>query len=581
MQLINVVLLFCAVLLFASVLASSLSARIGMPLLLGFLLIGMLAGEDGILGLQFSSFGFANMVGQAALAVILLDGGLRTAISTFRVALKPASVMATWGVMATVGTLGCFVMWLLGVDWRLGMLMAAIVGSTDAAAVFSLLRHSGIRLNERVQATLEIESGVNDPMAILLVTAFIALNLEPQAQSLSSFAGLLLRQLGLGLAFGFVGGWVLSKLLGRVRLADAMYALLILSGGFAVFALTNLLGGSGFLAVYLAGVLVGNYQSRATGHVFNVMDGLAWLSQATLFVMLGLLVTPSDVLGIWHYGLAVAAFLVLVARPLAVVSGLLPFGFRLNEILFISWVGLRGAVPITLAIIPVMMGVSQSVLLFDLAFAVVVLSLLVQGSTLPLVARWCGVILPETPSAKSQHRLWLNEQASVEIFEFVVAQNAFVIGLHPEAIAQKINAHEVKVLAFVHADEVVTMSPETRLAVGDGVWFAVRGEHVERLARLFGDSVIKAKSESEFYGQWVVSPHVRIKHLSMLDSAGLDSEVREMTVLAFIRAQEERNWVVGDKVAFDERAVFTVKQMDDKGNIMSLGLKIKPLEEKQ
>ncbi len=155
------------------------------------------------------------------------------------------------------------------------------------------------------------------------------------------------------------------------------------------------------------------------------------------------------------------------------------------------------------------------------------------------------MILPETPSAKSQHRLWLNEQASVEIFEFVVAQNAFVIGLHPEAIAQKINAHEVKVLAFVHADEVVTMSPETRLAVGDGVWFAVRGEHVERLARLFGDSVIKAKSESEFYGQWVVSPHVRIKHLSMLDSAGLDSEVREMTVLAFIRAQEERNWVVG------------------------------------
>ena len=173
---------------------------------------------------------------------------------------------------------------------------------------------------------------------------------------------LLIKQLGLGLILGYLGGLILTKMLGKVQLADAMYALLIMSGGLALFAFTNITGGSGFLAVYLAGVMVGNYQSRATNHVLNVMDGIAWLSQATLFVMLGLLVTPTDVLKVLHYSLAITAFLVLVARPIAVVTGLLPFGFKKNELTFISWVGLRGAVPVTLAIIPVMMGVEQSML---------------------------------------------------------------------------------------------------------------------------------------------------------------------------------------------------------------------------
>lgn len=580
MDLLNIVFLFCSLLLFFSVLASSISARIGIPLLLGFLAIGVLAGEDGILGLHFSSFSFANIIAQACLAMILLDGGLRTSISTFRVALKPASVMATWGVFATVCCLGIFVTWLLDIDWRLGMLMAAIVGSTDAGAVFSLLRNGGISLNERVQSTLEIESGVNDPMAILLVTAFISLNLDPENQTILSFLWLLVKQLGFGLLFGYLGGIILSKMLSKVTLADAMYALLILSGGLAVFAFTNITGGSGFLAVYLTGVLVGNYQSRATEHVLNVMDGIAWLSQATLFVMLGLLVTPTDVLKVWHYGVATAVFLFFVARPIAVISGLMPFGFKWNEIWFISWVGLRGAVPVTLAIIPVMMGVEQSMLLFDITFAVVVLSLLVQGSTLPFASRKLKVVLPKRSKPRSEHRIWLNEYASIRIFEFVVAKNAFVIGVHPETIAQQINANEVRIFAYVHQEKLTTMSAETRLNVGDSVWFALRGDHVDRLSQLFGDSIIKEKTDSEFFGNWVISPHIRLQNLAMLDLSETPNNIKQMTILEFIEHQDSKNLVVGDSIKFDEQAEFVIKHTDNKGTILAVGLKLTMVKEK-
>ena len=571
MELINIFFLFCALHLFFSVLASSISARIGMPLLRGFLAIGILVGEDGILGLQFSSFRLANIIAQLALALILLDGGLRTSISTFRVALKPASVMATWGVLVTVLCLGLFVTWLLSVDWRLGMLMAAIVGSTDAGAVFSLLRNGGISLNERVQSTLEIESGANDPMAILLVTAFIALNLEPESQTALSFVWLLIKQLGLGLILGYLGGLILTKMLGKVQLADAMYALLIMSGGLALFAFTNITGGSGFLAVYLAGVMVGNYQSRATNHVLNVMDGIAWLSQATLFVMLGLLVTPTDVLKVLHYSLAITAFLVLVARPIAVVTGLLPFGFKKNELTFISWVGLRGAVPVTLAIIPVMMGVEQSMLLFDITFAVVVLSLLVQGSSLPFFAKRLNVLLPDEAKPKSEHLIWLNDHASIRIFEFEVVKHSFAINQNPEAIAKTINANEVRLFAFVRRGKLTTITDDTRLQIGDSVWFALRGDHINALSHIFGDNMIKEKQDSEFFGSWVVSPHIRLYNLPLVKD--IDPDIRQKTVLEFIESKDLGNLVVGDSVPFNDDYKLMVRYVDNQGNITAVSIK--------
>lgn len=573
MDVVNLVFFLAALLLFFSVIGSSFSARIGVPLLLCFLGIGMLAGEDGILGIRFSAFSFANVVAQVALAMILLDGGLRTSISTFRVALKPAVVMASWGVIATTIVLGLFVTWLLKIDWRLGLLMAAIVGSTDAAAVFSLLRNGGITLNERVQATLEIESGANDPMAILLVMAFIALNLDPENQTFLSFIFILIKQLSIGLIIGYLGGKVLTKMIHKIELVDAMYTILIMSGGLMVFAATNMLGGSGFLAVYLAGIVVGNYQSRSTQHVLHVMDSIAWLSQAVLFVMLGLLVTPSHVLNVWHYGLMITLFLVLVARPIAVFSGLSAFGFKIKEQLFISWVGLRGAVPITLAIIPVMKGVENSHLLFDITFAVVVLSLLMQGSTIPFFAKKLKVILPKTSKPKNEHRIWLNEHASIRIFEFVVAENAFALGQNPETIAKQINANEVRLFAYVHQGKLVTVTPETRLQVSDSMWYALRGNHTDKLAEIFGNHIIKEKTDTEFYGDCIISPHIAISTLPIPDLSDVHEKYLHYTVLEYIEKTTHHELVVGDHIHLTKHLDLVVRQVDNHGKISALGLK--------
>lgn len=392
----------------------------------------MLAGEEGVLGIQFQEYAVANFIGQAALACILLDGGLRTSLNSFRVGLRPAITLATWGVLAAVLALGFFATWLLDIDWRLGLLMAAIVGSTDAAAVFSLLRNGGVKLNDRVQATLELESGANDPLAILLVTVMIALNLDPQSQSIGSVIAMLIQQIGVGLMVGLAAGWAISLLLPKVYLADGMYAILILSAGLAVFGATNLLGGSGFLAVYLTGIIIGNTKVRATEHVLRVMDSFAWLSQAILFVVLGLLVTPSEMLKVWHYSLIIFLFLLFVARPVAVGTSLLPFGFRLKEIGFISWVGLRGAAPITLAIIPVMSNVQGASLAFNITFGVVILSLLAQGATIPFMSRVFKVWVPTDAEPKAEHEIWVGDQANITLYEFEVKVGAFAIGRHPK-----------------------------------------------------------------------------------------------------------------------------------------------------
>ena len=249
MDTLNILYIVGAELIFASIMSSTLSARLAVPLWLVFLVVGMLAGEEGHLGIEFFQYALANFVGQAALACILLDGGLRTSFKSFRVGLKPAVTLATWGVLATVMILGVFVTWLLDGHGRVGVLMAAIVGSTDAAAVFSLLRNGGVKLNDRVQATLELESGANDPLAILLVTGLIALNVDPEGQTVLGFIGLLLQQLSFGLGMGLLFGYLLARLLPKIHLPEGMYAILILSAGLAVFSATNSIGGSGFLAV--------------------------------------------------------------------------------------------------------------------------------------------------------------------------------------------------------------------------------------------------------------------------------------------------------------------------------------------
>ncbi|HCN16893.1 MULTISPECIES: potassium/proton antiporter [Psychrobacter] len=588
MDTLNILYLVGAVLIFASIMASTLSARLGVPLLLLFLIVGMLAGEQGILGIEFSQYALANFVGQAALACILLDGGLRTSFKSFRVGLKPAVTLATWGVLVTVMVLGAFVTWLLDVDWRFGLLMAAIVGSTDAAAVFSLLRNGGVKLNDRVQATLELESGANDPLAILLVTGLIALNVDPAGQTVLGFLGLLLQQLSFGLGMGLLFGYLLSRLLPKVHLAEGMYAILILSAGLAVFAATNLLGGSGFLAVYLTGVLIGNHKVRSTEHVMRVMDSFAWLSQAVLFVVLGLLVTPSNVINVWHYSVAIAAFMILVARPIAVYTSVKPFRFKDREIGFISWVGLRGAVPITLAMLPVMAGIDNAFMLFDIAFGVVVLSLILQGTTIPFMANLFKVRIPNNKDPKEENEVWVSDKASITLYEFEVQSGAFAIGRHPMDISKRISPDEISVFALVRGQQIVVVDNDTKLTFGDSVWYAMRGNHASKIANIFNDTTLDRKAIDDFYGDWLLSPSVKlgdlpffagimesetlVKTLKTTDEEGFKN-MWEQTVAEYVKSHLGTAPVSGDTVAISEEWSLVIKEVDDKGKLRTIGLK--------
>lgn len=588
MDTLNILYLVGALLIFASIMASTLSARLGIPLLLLFLAVGVLAGEQGILGIEFSQYNIANFVGQAALACILLDGGLRTSFKSFRVGLKPAITLATWGVLATVMVLGVFVTWLLGVDWRVGMLMAAIVGSTDAAAVFSLLRNGGVKLNDRVQATLELESGANDPLAILLVTGLIALNVDPAGQTALAFLGLLFQQLSVGLGMGLLFGYLLSRLLPKVHLAEGMYAILILSAGLSVFAATNLLGGSGFLAVYLAGVLIGNYKVRSTEHVMRVMDSFAWLSQAVLFVVLGLLVTPSNVINVWHYSVAIAAFMVLIARPIAVYTSVKPFKFKDREIGFISWVGLRGAVPITLAILPIMAGIDEAFLLFDIAFGVVVLSLILQGTTIPIMANLFKVRIPNNKDPKEEHEVWVSDKASITLYEFEVKSGAFAIGRHPMGISKRISPDEISVFALVRGQQVMVVEEDTKLKFGDSVWYAMRGNYASKIAKIFNDTTLDRKAIDDFYGDWLLSPSVKLGDLpfftGLMTSDSLVEKLKskpedpsksmwQQTVAEYVKGSLGTAPVSGDTVAINDEWSLVVKEVDDKGKLRTIGLK--------
>jgi cell volume regulation protein A len=409
MDALNLGLLVTGTLVFASVLAGLFSVRAGLSFLLVFLVAGMLAGEDGPGGIAFDDARLAMWVGSAALAVILLDGGLRTQFTTFRTGLKPAAWLATVGVMLTAGITGAAASVLLDLPWSLGLLFGAIVGSTDAAAVFALMKSSGLRITERLAATLEIESGINDPMAVFLVLALIAWILQPEATTLAATLGLFAQQAVIGLAGGVVGGLGVASLLGRLSLPieqGGLAALLLLASGLAVFGGVGWLGGSGFLAVYLFGLVVAHRNPTLVERSLPAMDGFAWLVQAGMFLLLGLLVTPSHLLQYLLPALGVAAVLMLVARPLAVWVCLAPLGFSRGEIGYLSWVGLRGAVPIVLAVFPLMAGVPQARAMFDVAFVVVLASLLLQGATLVPAARFFGVNLPDQADEQGQRQVF-------------------------------------------------------------------------------------------------------------------------------------------------------------------------------
>ncbi len=374
----------------ASLFAGLASARLGAPLLLVFLVAGMLAGEDGPGGIQFSDFNAAYLIGSIALAAILFEGGLKTERSMLRLAFWPAAAMATGGVAITTAIVGASAVAMFGVTWVDGLSIGAALAPTDAAAVAMLLHRARIGVSDRVTALLEVESGLNDPMSVVLTVALVRLMTNPAGMTAGQAGLLLLEEMGGGVILGLAGGWALQAVLRRVLAEASVLPVLALAAVLAVFGGAQVLGASGFLAVYLMGVVAGNAEYPSRGQMVQVFEAFAWLAQVALFLMLGLLVTPHALLPHAVPILAISAVLIVVARPLATFPCLLPFGFTVKESTFASWVGLRGAVPIYLTLIPVLAGAKDGAVLFGVAFGVVVTSLLVQGWTIGRVGRLLG-----------------------------------------------------------------------------------------------------------------------------------------------------------------------------------------------
>lgn len=546
MESLNQLILIAAALLFLSILASRLSSKFGFPLLLIFLVVGMLAGTDGPGGISFEDFGAAFLVGQVALAVILLDGGLRTHLSSFRVAAAPALSLATFGVLITAGLTALFVLIVLDLDWRIALLFGAMVASTDAAAVFSLLGRTEKPLNERVRSTLEIESGANDPLAIFLVILMIQWIGADAAPGALGVALTLLNQLGIGALAGVAGGLLLSGLLHRLKLVEGLYALLVVSGGLLLFAGVNSLGGSGYLAIYIAGLVVGNMRSDATEHVLRVMDGLAWLAQSSMFLVLGLLATPSLMLETWLVAATVAVYLIFVARPLAVWVSLLPFHFPRKEVVFVSWVGLRGAVPIVLALFPMFAGLPEARLLFDLTFAVVLVSLLIQGTTIGPVARWLGVQVPAPGGILDRYYLDLPGVGPHELAIHEIAKGCPAIGRPVLEHLESLPGLALRAVAIVRNAELDALDSEQQAQEGDLLLILAPQASHDRLAAhlMASDSATRT-----FYGSLELLPSAPAALVA--DFYGLDlSEADQARTLGeLVRRQLHHPLVQGDAIA--------------------------------
>ncbi len=373
-----------------SVLAGLISRRIGAPILLAFLVLGILAGEDGILGIPFDDFATAYLVGSVALAVILFEGGLKTSVAEIRLVLWPSAALATIGVVVTTVIVGACVAVIDRVPLKAALLVGAILAPTDAAVVFPLLRQASAAIPKKLLAVLEVESGLNDPMSVFLTFTLLRLFAGPHPLTIGGAVLSFLEEMVGGAAIGLAAGWALAYALRRLPVEAALATVMALTGGLAVFGLAQLVGASGFLATYLAGVVTGNASPLLRERLEPFFDGMGWLAQIVLFLMLGLLVTPHDLPPYVPAAIGGAAVLILIARPLAVFGCLLPFGFSLRESAFASWVGLRGAVPIYLSLIPALADPKRDERLFATIFIVVIASLLVQGWTVAPAARLLG-----------------------------------------------------------------------------------------------------------------------------------------------------------------------------------------------
>lgn len=482
MATIDLLLLIGAALILVSILISKVFQNIGIPTMLLFITVGILAGSEGIGGIYFDDAQLAQSIGIIALVFILFSGGLDTNWSNSKDALYPAVALASIGVLFTAVIIGLFVMWLFDTSLLWGLLFGSIISSTDAATVFSILRGGNISLKGKVKPLLELESGSNDPMAVFLTIGTIELLLAPE-KTVLTLIGMFLLQVGLGGFIGFGGGKLMGILLNKLKFPyEGVYPIFALAIALLIYSLAAVLGGSGFLAIYVAGVVLGNCHFIHKRSLIRFFDGLAVLSQITMFLTLGLLVFPSELLQYTGIGLLLSGVLIFIARPVSVLLTLLPFKFDLKEKVFASWVGLRGAVPIILATFALLMGIENSNVIFDLVFFIVITSVLIQGWSIKYFANFLNLATPVPRKSGVQLEFTSDTINDTDIIEIIVPHKSSAIGKQ----IVELNFHEESRIVLITRDEKnIVPSGGTVIKASDIISIIVNQKDTKSIREIF------------------------------------------------------------------------------------------------
>ncbi len=565
---VSIAILLGAVLVMAGILSSLLALRFGAPLLLVFLVIGMLAGDSGPGQLQFDDVRTTYLVGSVALALILFDGGLRTRFQNIRSVLAPSMVLATIGVLLTALITAPVAKFALDLNWTEALLVGAVVASTDAAAVFLLVHAQGLRLRPRVGATLEAESGSNDPFAVfltLMLVEFISVGHSSPVHVALELG----REAVLGAVIGVVGGRVMVMALNRVALPQGLHAPFVATTALVIFGAAQLVHGSGFLAVYLAGIIVGNRPTRAHTTIVTFLDAATWLAQIVMFVLLGLLVSPQRLGASAGPAVVVALVLMLVARPVAVFLCLAPFRFNWREKIFIAWTGLRGAVAIFLASIPMLVGLSKAYLYFDVAFVVVIISLLLQGWTLAAAARRLHVALPRADRGPRRVELDLPGQLEQELVGYPVRSKSlyFRRGLIPSWS---------KPTLVIRNEQILTPAEAEPIAPGDYIYLLAPPKKAEALDRFFVDMQPSSEPDPHLLGDFAVSGEVTLSDLSQAYAIAPPEEACQLTLADYFDVHLDHSPKEGATLALD--SIVLVARSISGGRVNVVGLRL-PEEE--